>query len=357
MSEANSATIEVATIKDLSQDILSEIFSHFHLPILESHVRRVSRTFHSACDKNKKRLFSLLEDGCIVEVLGCETESLNGQIGCCKGINKDSETNKSSVDIAAFDRFASLSFRFIEEPKFLNPFVSEKRVMMENDRIQGLKSALQEPVDSVYSFVIHNLRIASGLETSTNGDNEDLIDVATTLIPPDASHWSGTQIFNALDEKLVIFSRENLCNHCPVGSNFHPDGPNGEVIRDFVRFMGTWETAKIDLTLYYYARRERAGVVLVGVTQWGLKAVCVAKEPSYMPPGMTRAPPGVMAMAILVPVYDYLVCYHLKELSGFGVVNGLEVVSEHHIREKLVANDVAHSGESASKGRWNVPPA
>ena len=383
-TNTNTNENDIIAIQDLSQDLLEEVVSHFTLIDLDLNIRKVSRIFHSVCDNRKQMIFNRLKDGCMVEVIGLGRDEdadadADAAVADTTGVDDDADTTPTSTTtgwsgsgtdlkklngqigycndgiLAAFDQVSGIGYRIRVEPKYLNPYLLKERTIAENDRIRHLTSKLDGPVDIVFSFVMHNLRIAAGLETTRTviGSDEEIMDVASALIPEDGS-WQGqgNQIFNAFDEKLAIFSRENLCKRMDVGTRFHPDGPNGKILRDFVRFMKSWEQEKIDLTLYYYAKRERSGVVLVGVTQWGLTSVCVAKETSYLAPGITAPSPGVMAMGMLVPIYDYFVCSHLHELNGFGIVNGLDVLSEHHIRDKIISGEVKYCGESASVGLW-----
>ena len=339
----------------ISHDILVEVISYFPLYVLESDVRKVSHSFHSACDKHKKIIFNHLQKSGIVEILGTETERLNGQVGYNdKGVRYD-DNGACFVQVAGYDRFTGIASHFRVSPKNLNPFVSQSRAAAEHEMIQGLNPTLPEPINCIFSFFIHNLRIASDMAV-LDQDDPNIVDVATAMIPPHASRWKGTQIFNCLEEKLEIFSRDNLCQRCEIGSKFHPDGPNGKLMREFVKFVQSWPTEKIEMTLYYYAKRERGGAVLVAVTQWGLKRVCVAKLPKYSVPGITEPPPGTMVTATLVPVKDILVCTYLQEVNGFNIVTGLHELSEYHIREKIQKGEVITCGESSSRGLWTSDP-
>ena len=282
MKESNAAAA-ATTFEDLGEDNIYQALSHFDLTELDT-IRQASKFVGRVCDNRKEFIHSKLIRGASVEIKGLQSErgqQINGRLAVVTGsINNGRYPLKIQHMTGEIEKVSL-------KAQNINPFLKPEQEAKERSRLDFINyssdAKVKEGHGRLLDQVLMTLRYAVNVMNGGSLYEGDFESFARLPRSHQSVMMCNTQLFSLYtlkpssagyrmpDDKSILDStiqslfdfEDNAIDYFGKMAAYEKDGRGGKlIIRNFVRFMKSWDTERISGE-FWIARICKSGTVVV----------------------------------------------------------------------------------------------
>ena len=385
-----SASTSVKDITALQEDTLVEALSHFSLTELDD-FRKVSPTFHSACNRRKQFIHNCLSKGKSVEIVNLNSKKgmeINGRLAIIDG--KVGTNGRYPVKIHHLTGEAE---RMGIKPQNLNPFLKKEQEFFESNRLKFINyssdAKIREGHGRLLDQVLMLLRYAINEMNGRSffkGDFQSFMNLGRSdqrvaaanaqvftmyRVKPSLANYktSPENDCSLLDKtiKSLASNERQSIDYFGKMAKYDKDGPGGKlVVRNMARFLRTWDEERIHGE-FWISKIAPAGTLVVqrieqeedgiGNTNKKLGKVYLVKGiGSQVGEQVPASALPILIRTTFLPMYNFLVYDGLLVASQASTSQATRKNIKSHVEKAVREQNVVYCGESAKRGLWNTDP-